>query len=748
MSHSQPLRVLLASVALALAAGLVTGARAQTDLRISFSENAESQVVLETSGKIFTMPWKPGRQNIVDGDLSWQVEVDANSSSLTCKSYRPSNVLIIGRSLTMPAQGELRVESEASGSEAQVKLVSQCGQVKIPSFHPLYADELQSMQSLNNLIRKNTAKVAVVLKSSPAEGGKVDGAGVYTLGSLVRFSAAPADGYEFSHWESTPWQDISGHFALKNNVSGTAVFRKLEPIVVKDSDGKVLWRAMVPSGSVQSVEPPQVQGKIFKGWKGQGKEQVVSVLVKQPVELVAIYVEPKSEIGKVTLKAKPSNVAETFGGGEYKLGSMIHYSAVSVRPNYVFSKWEGAPWKTEAGDHVVSGDLVATAVFDEVFPVKLWHSDGTILSRRLKLGEMLEFAAPILDGKEFLGWSGDLEGKPQKGKLKISKSVESEAKYLKLDRVVVKNNVNQEDVLYSLKKGTVTKLEAPKIEGYEFDSWCVGSKDPILTAVVNGDKTYTASYRKLLELKLHHQPADLKVDFKGAGFHREGTIVDVVAPELEGYEFLQWDGDLKGKSSQDKVAMIKPMEATAYYRKLEKPETSVLVKPYKINTGDLVIATHSGTVQTAKVDWQGRALVLPAGRLKVFGLTQAEVERLVYDEMTQKTGRDTAVTVTITPGGNNTVSVQGGVNKPNRYMFSKKVTLADMVVAAGNFSSQADRNNIVIRGEGKVAYVRYDQAKDKELDPGDEVIIGELNELQNEPVSRSAWEPIALESAE
>lgn len=267
-----------------------------------------------------------------------------------------------------------------------------------------------------------------------------------------------------------------------------------------------------------------------------------------------------------------------------------------------------------------------------------------------------------------------------------------------------------------------------------------------MTFTVRSDSDVKAIYTKIHQLTHKVAPDNLDVKLTGSGTYSEGTEVEIIAPEIPGYEFLQWDGDLAGKGSQDKVIVKGNMQGTAYYRKkaLEKSE---LLKPYLINAGDVLSITYQGVIQTSKVDWQGRALVLPAGKIKVYELTRAQATTKINQSLSEILGGDARVTVQVVSGNSSSASVEGGVNRPElfRLPLDQEITLSDMILAGGGFDLNADRNNITIRSNDKVAFVRYDQAKDQKIEPGNEVLVGTKDETPKTIESDKKWEPLQLQ---
>jgi protein involved in polysaccharide export with SLBB domain len=720
---------------------------AQSSLHVRFTE---SQVILESPLQIYSMPWVSGAQSIREEGNQWLIRLDTDQRVLDIFNYQPALLLVIGQSVSLPAGGSSRIAIEYQGNEAFPKVVTSGKSVPIPKYHQMFSAEQQSIKQLISTVERTLQSFPVVLKAQPAEAGKVIGTGQFKENSYVHYQAIPvSEEFVFSHWEGVPWQQNHGTHMVTEAIQASAVFKPTVRIDIVDQDGKLLSRKRIPKGEQLTVEPPSEPERVFLQWLGEGTPRPGNWNISASSDMVlrAKMVDPKSmEPIRIKLRSNPPTVAETFGSGTYRPGTAVQYYTTPVRPNYMFSHWEGTDWTEARGDFIATKDLEATAVYKETFHVKIVAGSETLLDKRVKAGEKVSFAAPLLENHLFLGWTGDLSGKSAQDSVVVEGDLWSEAKYEKLHVISLINNVNNSKKVLRQRKGEPLEISAPEITGHEFSKWSDGQTEPTRTITVRGDREVKAIYSKIHKLSLSVAPDDLQVELVGAGTYSEGTEVEVLAPEIAGYTFLQWDGDLAGKSSQDKVIVRGDMHATAFYRKKDM-EKAELLKPYLINAGDILSINFDGVIQTSKVDWQGRALVLPVGKTKVYELTRSQATTKINQALSEVLGLDTSSTVQVVSGTSSSASIEGGVNRPElfRLPLGQDITLADMVVAGGGFSINADRNNITIRSNEKVAFVRYDQAKDKKIEPGNEILVGTKEDLTTRKQPNIKWEPLQLQ---
>ncbi|MBM3725081.1 MAG: hypothetical protein FJW40_06625 [Acidobacteria bacterium] len=121
-------------------------------------------------------------------------------------------------------------------------------------------------------------------------------------------------------------------------------------------------------------------------------------------------------------------------------------------------------------------------------------------------------------------------------------------------------------------RGTVVTLRAPETIArgpstrLEFETWN-GEAGLTRQVSVEGDSTWTASYRTMHQLGMSSQPAEA-VSFKcepasADNFYSAGTAVRITATARPGFRFLRWDGDLGGQFPAGTVLLSSPRAVKA-----------------------------------------------------------------------------------------------------------------------------------------------------------------------------------------
>jgi hypothetical protein len=104
---------------------------------------------------------------------------------------------------------------------------------------------------------------------------------------------------------------------------------------------------------------------------------------------------------------------------------------------------------------------------------------------------------------------------------------------------------------FNYDEGTVVDLTAEAEEGYRFVEWTgdvdtiAAVNNTITTITMNGDYSITANFVAVYDLNISSTEGGL-VTTPGVGTfnYDEGTVVDLTAEAEEGYEFVNWTGDV------------------------------------------------------------------------------------------------------------------------------------------------------------------------------------------------------------
>ncbi len=174
-------------------------------------------------------------------------------------------------------------------------------------------------------------------------------------------------------------------------------------------------------------------------------------------------------------------------------------------------------------------------------------------------GKEVQLLANPSDDYVFTGWTGDMEGEVNPLPLTVSQDFNLTANF-ELKNYDLTTNVEgegaiQENVLQQKTKeyehGTVVELIATPAKGYKFVEWrgdIEGTANPVQDTV-DTSKEVTAVFEK--------KSYELAVTTKGSGAVSEqvvskakdyeyGDVVELMPSAAEGWEFVEWNGDLSG----------------------------------------------------------------------------------------------------------------------------------------------------------------------------------------------------------
>lgn len=162
--------------------------------------------------------------------------------------------------------------------------------------------------------------------------------------------------------------------------------------------------------------------------------------------------------------------------------------------------------------------------------------------------------------------------------------------------------------------------------------------------------------------------------------------------------------------------------------------------PYLVGPGDELLVDVLGieTLSERKIttDGSGRLSLPIAGVIEANGLTVAEVESKITQQMRASFVRDPIVSVNISEARSRLVTVDGGVRRPGRFPVIGRMTLLQSVALAEGATEFADLQDVVVfRTIGDQRYVAlYDMGAirrgayaDPQIFPDDIVLVGESN---------------------
>lgn len=180
----------------------------------------------------------------------------------------------------------------------------------------------------------------------------------------------------------------------------------------------------------------------------------------------------------------------------------------------------------------------------------------------------------------------------------------------------------------SFDSGVVVKLSAKATTGQRFAGWSgavTGTKDTI-SVTMNANKNITATFSQFPKYNLtigYPNGGSLVVTPNGTSFD-SGTVVGIKATPYNGFSFVNWTGDLSGKSDSATLVMTTNKNLSAEFaQKTAVAGRNYLASRARLESGRLVVSTKvsgSASFQLVSVD----------GTVRDFGRLDANGQELSF----------------------------------------------------------------------------------------------------------------------
>ena len=209
------------------------------------------------------------------------------------------------------------------------------------------------------------------------------------------------------------------------------------------------------------------------------------------------------------------------------------------------------------------------------------------------------------DGWKFIGWTGSFTGINSNTTITMNQDKNITALFVKKEYTLNINtsgegNIKPSEGGYSYKHGREIILEAIPAEGWKFVEWSgdISSANSMTKVIMNEDKNITAVFIKKETTK------ELTIDTSGEGTvtpaegtheYEEGKEVTLEAIPADGWEFVEWSGDISRASSTITITMDGNKNVTSVFEE-EVSSNPVEVWSFK---------GHSEKVNSVVVDNDG-----------------------------------------------------------------------------------------------------------------------------------------------
>ncbi|MGM0546126.1 MAG: BspA family leucine-rich repeat surface protein [Bacteroidota bacterium] len=157
-------------------------------------------------------------------------------------------------------------------------------------------------------------------------------------------------------------------------------------------------------------------------------------------------------------------------------------------------------------------------------------------------------------------------------------------------------------------EGDEVEVEAEPEDEYQFVEWTGDeeSSDNPLSLTMDQDYELTANFEKK-EYKLTidtegEGDVEEKVVEEKSKDYEHGTVVELTAEPAEGYEFVEWKGDVESTDNPEEITVDDPKEVTAVFEEDEElfylAENGITIQCSEAETGDT--GTVDGTEYTKR----------------------------------------------------------------------------------------------------------------------------------------------------
>ena len=296
-------------------------------------------------------------------------------------------------------------------------------------------------------IRFNAKYYPVKATVTPEGAGVVKGQGDYEYNTLYTLTLEPAEGYELKEWRDGVALDE------KSNVLSGMVFGEVNIDVVlqlkhytintavnDEKMGSVTGAGEYEHGATVTLTATANAGYRFVKWNSGATDNPLVFTANDNSIITAIF-EAAPEY-TITVIASPADGGQVLGGGKYQEGAEAQLIAVA-NSGFNFVEWNDGV-KDAIRKVVVTEDAIYTAKFEKQ-EVKPNEYDITVVASPAE-GGTVTGAGTYEDGK-------------------------------------------------------IATLTATAAEGYTFKQWSDGNTDNPRSVVVTENKTYTAEFEKIPEVK-------------------------------------------------------------------------------------------------------------------------------------------------------------------------------------------------------------------------------------------------------
>lgn len=449
-------------------------------------------------------------------------------------------------------------------------------------------------------------------------------------GTAVTVTAEPDEGWAFSGWTGDlSGEEASQSISVTQDLVATAVFTEIPPdsfqlSVSVEGQGNV---ALDPAGGVYEagtavgLTATPAEGWAFAEWTGAltGSSDVETRVVDADQAVTARFVrleEPPPERFELSIETEGAGAVAAdppAADGMYEAGTEVTLSA-DPEEGWAFEGWSGAADGAVSPVSVVmDSDRSVLARFTEIpapetYALEVSVSGSGAVERepdqdRYEADTEVELTATPNPGWFFGGWTGDLSGgsraetlvmdgdkavtavfnrqtppSPAPSPSPTPTPTPTPTEYTLSVSVQGQGTVSPPGGDFT--ENTVATFAADPADGWEFAEWTgdigdASPTDPQLSLTMDADRSVTAVFTEIppgpyaLAITITPEGQGTVSADPPTGPYDADTAVTLTPSAAEGWEFVNWSGDLGGSDNPATVTMDADKTITAVFERIQ-----------------------------------------------------------------------------------------------------------------------------------------------------------------------------------
>ncbi|MFP4051578.1 MAG: InlB B-repeat-containing protein [Thermoplasmata archaeon] len=202
-------------------------------------------------------------------------------------------------------------------------------------------------------------------------------------------------------------------------------------------------------------------------------------------------------------------------------------------------------------------------------------------------GSIVTIDAEPAGGWKFVKWTGDVSGNETSMNITVDSNKNVTAVFKKVGYDLTINNegegnVNPAEGTHTYQKGAEVTIEASPAENWKFVKWTgdVSGTNNTVTVIMNSNKSVTAVFEEIVEydLTLNVDGEGNTIPTEGTHTYEEGTIVTIEATPADGWNFVEWTGDISRAETNINITMDSNKDVTAVFEEIVEYDFNITIK--------------------------------------------------------------------------------------------------------------------------------------------------------------------------